>query len=79
MNAALQLRKLDLIQWLSTVNEISTLEKVDAIRQKDIADWWDNISMAEKESIEKGLADAESGKLKPHTEAQKIYGKWLRN
>ncbi len=31
----------------------------------------------EKESIEKGLADAEAGKLNPHAKAKKLYEKWL--
>jgi len=31
----------------------------------------------EKESIEKGLADAEAGKINPHAKAKKLYEKWL--
>ena len=35
------------------------------------------ISKAERESIQKGIIDADNGKLKPHSEARKVYEKWL--
>lgn len=36
-----------------------------------MADWWDEISPAEKESIEKGLAEADKAELIPHEEVIK--------
>ena len=47
------------------------------IRVKETSDWWNEISEGEKESIQKGLAEAEARNLKPHSEARKIYDKWL--
>ncbi|HMP29503.1 MAG TPA: hypothetical protein PKD85_07875 [Saprospiraceae bacterium] len=46
------------------------------LRQKESKDWWNAISDHEKESIELGLKDAESGKLNPHSKARELYGKW---
>jgi len=40
-------------------------------------DWWDDLSDAAKSSIERGLKDAEEGKLTPHKEVMKKYKKWL--
>ncbi len=40
-------------------------------------DWWDEISEAEKTSIENGLKDAAEGKTKTHAEVMKKYKKWL--
>ena len=40
-------------------------------------DWWNNLSAPEKESINKGIEDADTGNLKDHDQARKIYGKWL--
>jgi predicted transcriptional regulator len=37
----------------------------------------DEISDSEKKAIESGIADANDGKLNSHSEAKKIYGKWL--
>lgn len=73
----LQATKLELIQWLSTIDNPSIIEKIMAIRANEKEDWWDNLSALEKESINKGIEDADAGNLKDHDQARKIYGKWL--
>jgi len=40
-------------------------------------DWWDEISEAQKASIERGLKDMEAGRTIPHAEMVKFYSKWL--
>ncbi len=78
MNTELQIqnKKLELIQLLSTIEDLSFLEKIsDLISHERKKDWWNEISDAEKESIEKGIAQADSGKLNPHSKAREIYGK----
>ena len=70
-------QKLELIQWLSTIEDSSIIEKIMDLRKKESKDWWNSISESEKESIELGLKDAESGKLNPHSTARKLYEKWL--
>ena len=70
-------QKLELIQWLSTIEDFSIIEKVMALRKKETSDWWDSISEAEKQSIDAGLKDAESGKLNSHSKARELYEKWL--
>lgn len=70
--------KLELIQWLATIEDTTLLKKIsDLLAQEQKKDWWSITPTAEKESVEKGIADADAGKLKPHTEARAIYGKWL--
>ena len=69
-------KKLELIQWLSTIEDLNFLDKIsDMISRERKKDWWDEISEAEKQSIEKGIAQADAGKLNPHSKARKIYGK----
>lgn len=78
MNTELQIqnKKLELIQWLSTIEDLKFLEKIsDLISHEKKKDWWDEISDAEKQSIEKGIAQADAGKLNPHSKAREIYGK----
>ena len=70
-------KKLALIQWLTSLNDVSMIDKILELKNKETKDWWNEISDEEKESIEKGLSDAESGKLKPHSEIRKKYEKWL--
>ena len=72
----IQNKKLELIQWLSTIEDLNFLDKIsDMISRERKKDWWDEISEAEKQSIEKGIAQADAGKLNPHSKARKIYGK----
>lgn len=73
----IQNQKLELIQWLSTLEDNSILKKIAELRKKENADWWNKISELEKSSIQKGIDDADSGKLNPHSKAKDIYGKWL--
>lgn len=75
--ANLQERKLELIQWLSVVDDASLIEKVAKLRDESVADWWDEISTSEKESIAIGIDDADAGRLKPHSAARAKYEKWL--
>ena len=70
-------KKLELIQWLSTIEDSTIIEKIMDLRKKESKDWWNSISENEKEFIELGLKDAESGKLNPHSTARKLYEKWL--
>lgn len=73
----LQNKKLELIQWLSTIEDYSIIQKILDLRAHENKDWYNTVSDAEKQSIEKGLSDADSGKLTPHSDARKLYDKWL--
>ncbi len=77
MDANLQDKKIELIQWLSTLNDMNIINKILKLREKEKADWWNEISTEERASIEKGITDAEAGKLTSQTEVKKLYGKWL--
>ena len=63
-------RKIDLISWISNLRDEKTLKKIETIRQEE-SDWWDEISEAEKEEIEKGIAEADRGELIPYDEVMK--------
>jgi coenzyme F420-reducing hydrogenase alpha subunit len=74
----LQNKKIELIQWLSTIEDIKFLEKIsDLISKEKKNDWWDNSSDSEKKAIELGISEAEEGKLNEHYKARDIYAKWL--
>ncbi|WP_372920074.1 hypothetical protein [Salegentibacter sp.] len=77
MDIDLQNKKIELIQWLSTLNDESIIEKIMKLRETEKTDWWKEISKEEKKSIDKGIQDADSGKLRSHSEAKKLYEKWL--
>ena len=72
----IQNKKLELIQWLSTIEDLNFLEKIsEFISRENKKDWADLIKDAERQSIEKGIKQADSGRLNPHSKAREIYGK----
>jgi len=77
MDINIQNKKIELIQWLSTLNDESIIEKIMRLRENEKTDWWKEISKEERKSIEKGIQDADSGRLNSHSEAKKLYEKWL--
>jgi predicted RNase H-like nuclease len=70
-------KKLKLIQWLSTIENVSIIEKIMDLKKKENSDWWSSISESEQQSIELGLKDSEDGKLNSHSKARDLYEKWL--
>jgi hypothetical protein len=77
MNFEIQNSKIELIQWLTTVEDKLLIRKLLDLKKKEAKDWWNEISSKEKESIEQGIVDANDGKLTPHSEARKVYEKSL--
>lgn len=73
----IQSKKLELIQWLSTIDDITVLNKIFELKKQENIDWWSSISELEKQSIEQGLQEAENGKLNNHSKAKQLYEKWL--
>ena len=71
----IQAEKLNLIKWLTDVNEPSIISQFVALRKKQQADWWDNISEEEKDEIIEGLAQADNGDVLPHEEVMAKYEK----
>lgn len=77
MDMNLQNKKIELIQWLTTLDDLALIDKLLKLRKKEKTDWWSQISTDERKSIEKGIQDAENGKLISHTVVKKKYEKWL--
>lgn len=60
---------------LPLINELA--KTLDFEVSEPVEDYLYVLSTQEKESIEKGLADAEAGKLNSHAKAKELYEKWL--
>jgi predicted transcriptional regulator len=45
--------------------------------QSTKADWWNELTLAEKEAIDQGLEDADKGNVMAHEDVRKRYSKWL--
>lgn len=70
-------QKIELIQWLSSLDDKTIIDKLVQFRKNETKDWWNTISNEEKISIEKGLEDADNKKLNDHSSVRKLYEKWL--
>lgn len=77
MGLGLENKKIELIQWLTTLDDVSLIDKLLEIRKNESADWWQEISEEERTSIEKGIGDAEDGKLTEHLSVKENYERWL--
>ena len=65
-------QKLDLIHWITELNDVSVLQQVYAIKENAPA-----MPRAELLSIERGLDDFQQGKVISHAQVKKRYEKWL--
>jgi hypothetical protein len=69
--------KIKLIEWIARIQDFNTIEKLINIRNKEALDWWDDLSEFERNEIELGLKDVEQGNTIKHSEAKKLYEKYL--
>lgn len=77
-NTNIEKDKLEIIKWVTTLKDETAIERLKMLRDSGSAsDWWDQISDAEKNAIDAGLADIKAGRLVPHEDVKKLYGKWL--
>ena len=70
-------QKIELIQWLSSLEDKNIIDKLLLLRKAETTDWWETIQDQEKNAILEGIKDAENNKLSPHSSARKLYEKWL--
>ena len=74
--------KLDIIQRICEIQDndpIDLIKNIIDIPKTSKSDWWDQISLKEIESINRGLNDLEQGKVYSHDQIRKKYEKWLKD
>jgi predicted transcriptional regulator len=70
--------KVKIINWIASLTDESMIVKIKLLKDHPTeTDWWDEISEAEKASIERGLEDIKAGRVIDHSEVKKLYEKWL--
>lgn len=76
---SIQTEKLDLIEWISRLNDSSVIGKLRSIKENytKSKDWHADLKNQELVSINRGLKDIEEGRMNPHASAKQIYGKHL--
>ena len=74
--------KLDIIQRICEIQDndlIDLIKNLVDIPRSSKSDWWNQISLEEKESINRGLNDLEQGKIYRHDQIRRKYEKWLKD
>jgi hypothetical protein len=68
--------KLELIEWLSGLDDDDTISYLKIVKnsRESNSDWWDDLTLEQKQSIERGLKDIAAGRVTPHEEVKKKYG-----
>lgn len=66
----LETRKINLINWISTLQDDDVLNKVEQI-QKEASDWWESISDEDKKALNEGLSQLDNGEFISRSEVQK--------
>jgi len=69
----IQAEKLELIEWLTKLNDTSTIKEIKALKKEREADWWDTLSKTQKEDIQAGLSDLEAGRKKSFSKVMAKY------
>jgi hypothetical protein len=75
----IQTEKLNLIEWISKLNDISIIDRLKRIKEdySNSKDWMDTLKNEEIESINRGLKDFEEGRTHSHDTARKVYERYL--
>jgi hypothetical protein len=68
-------RKYNFIQELSNVDE-SLLEKLELLVKASKKDWYNELSVQEKEEIEIGISQADNDELVSHSTVMDKFKKW---
>ena len=65
----LETRKINLINWVSTLQDDKILESIEKL-QKEKADWWDKVSQNDKDAINEGISQLDKGEYLSHAEVR---------
>jgi hypothetical protein len=62
MNIAV--KKIELIEWLTRLQDKKMIRKVEGLRKAAEADWWNTLTAEQQEDITAGVEDLEAGRKK---------------
>ena len=69
----IQLEKLELIKLLAETENPSVIKAVKKIFQREQKDFWEELTVEQKEAIEEGIKDADEGRVVPYEHFMKKY------
>ena len=75
---AIELRS-DLHELIDRVNDMSMLSAIKTIlsKQTSESDFWEELPLNVRESVERGMSQIENGETRTHEEVMQKHNKWL--
>jgi len=75
----IQYEKQNLIEWITSLEDEKEIEIIKDFKESYFSkkDWWNEISEEEKNSIDRGLKDAEEGRVISYEQFKNKYKKWI--
>ena len=70
----IQLEKKELMKLLAETDNPSIINDIKKVFQREKKDWWDELSVEQKEAIEEGLDDIKNGRVVSYEEMKKQFG-----
>ena len=71
-------KQTELAQKILSTSDKKVLKYIEALFDNDINRWEEEMPEYIRKSVERGLADADAGRVTSHKEVQKKYRKWLK-
>lgn len=65
----IETRKINIINWISSLQEEDVLAKMEEI-QKEKADWWNTVNKEDKEAISEGIEQLDKGEFITRSQAR---------
>ena len=75
----IQLEKLNLIQWIVSVNDVNTIKRFKALQKSSEIDSNKTLTKEEKAAIDKGLQSIDEGRTHAHENVMKMTKKKYPN
>lgn len=67
--------KLELIEWLTKLEDADTIEYLKVVKDSTLEnDWWQDLTPKQKDGIERGLKDIDQGRVTSYEEVKKRFG-----
>jgi hypothetical protein len=70
--------KLELVKQLLETEDKGIIAHIKAVFETQTTGWWDTLPTEVKQSVERGIAQADAGETIAHDEARNVYAKWLK-
>ena len=67
----IEARKINLINWISSIQDDRLIDKLEKIQQEK-EDWWDSISENDKRAINEGIDQLDRGEYLTHEQVRSV-------